>query len=84
MVDSSLFFKAKNKRLADLVDITSPTAFRRGIEKAKVDGISTSEFKALNLGKTRAKLQLRRDNLSSKERKQFETISKIKIPKITS
>ena len=82
MVINSLFEKAKSKRLASLVDLTSPEAFKRGIEKAKTNGFSLAESRAFNLGQTRAKLQLRRTNLSTKERIEFQKISKIKLPKV--
>ncbi len=83
MVDKSLFFKAKSKRLARDVTIVSPTAFRESIRKLKVGGLTLKEKRALVLAKNRAGAQLKRKNLSPKERKQFRAIMKINIPKIT-
>ncbi len=82
MVDKSIFFEAKSKRLAGLVDITSPSAFRKGLQKAKQDGFSLSEFRAFDIGQKRADAQLKRKNLSTKERLQFTAISKIRLPAI--
>jgi len=77
----TIFGKPKNKRLASSINIKSPFAFRQSIRKLSKGGLDIKEFRGLNLAKTRAKLQLRRKNLSQKERKQFREISKIKIPK---
>ncbi len=79
----SLFFPPKNKRLARAITIKSPTAFRKSIKKLKKGGLTTTEKKALVLARTRAKIQLKRKNLSPKERKQMREISRIKLPKIT-
>ena len=46
-------------------------------------GITLKEKRALSLAKTRAKLQLRRKNLSTKERKQFKMIAKMRLPKVS-
>lgn len=75
----SLFFPPKNKRLAKSISIKSPSAFKKSISKLKKGGLSTTEKRALVLARTRAKLQLKRRNLSAKERKQFTTISETKI-----
>ena len=79
----SLFEKPKDPKLAKAISIKSPKDFKQSIKKLSKDGITTKEFRALNLAKTRAKLQLRRKNLSSKERKEFKEIGKIKLPKIS-
>ena len=78
-----LFFKAKNPRLARVITITSPTGFRQSIRTLKRKGITLQEKRALVLAQNRARAQLRRRNLSRKERRQFTAISKIKLPKIT-
>ncbi len=82
MVDNSIFFEAKSKRLAGLVDITSPTAFREGLRKAKQNGFSLQEFRAFDIGQKRSEAQLKRKNLSAEERKQFTIISNIRLPAI--
>lgn len=81
LITRSLFFPPKNKRLARIITITSPAAFRRSIKVLMKDGLSVTERKALILARTRAKVQLKRKNLSDKERKQMLAISKIRIPK---
>lgn len=73
--------KVKNPRLANKINITSPTAFRKSIRDLKKNGLNATERKALTLAKNRATAQLNRKNLSPKERKQFQEISKTKIPK---
>jgi len=84
MVDKKgLFFKAKSKRLARDVTIVSPAGFRRSIKKLVNGGLSLKERRALILAQNRATAQLKRKNLSGKERKQFSQISQIRIPKVT-
>ena len=80
---TSIFSKPKNKRLARDISIRSPTAFRESIRKLERGGLSREEERALVLARTRAAMQLRRDDLSRKERRQFEEINSIKIPKMT-
>lgn len=80
---NTLFSPAKDKRLAAIIDITSPTAFRRSIRIIKIGGVSLKENRALVLAQKRSKAQLKRKNLSPKERKQFSQIIKIRIPPIT-
>lgn len=84
MVKKSIFNqKPKSKKLADIIDITSPTAFKRSISTLKKGGITRQEKRALVLGKNRAVAQLNRKNLSTKERKQFNAIKKINLPDVT-
>lgn len=78
---SGLFSKAKDKRLASKISVRSPTAFRESIHKLERGGLSLREERALVLARTRGKLQLRRSNLSGKERRQFREISKIRVPR---
>ncbi len=79
----TLFFAPRNPRLARVIDTTSPTAFRRSIKTLKRGGLTVREKRALTLAKNRAGAQLNRRNLSKKERKQFRTISRMRLPKIT-
>lgn len=76
-----VFEPAHNKLLANEISIKSPNDFRKSIHNLKSNGLTLHEKKALVLARTRAKLQLRRHNLSIKERKQMYQISKIRIPK---
>ncbi len=82
-ITKSLFFPAKDKSLARKISITSPFAFRKSIRELKKGGITLKERRGLILAKNRAGAQLKRNNLSSKERKQFRTIAQINIPKVT-
>lgn len=81
--NKSLFFPPKNKRLAKIITIKSPTAFRVSIKKLRVGGITTTEKRALVLARNRAKAQLKRRDLSPKEVRQFTMIAKMKLPNIT-
>ena len=81
-MNKSLFFKPKDKKLAKIISIETPSGFKASVKKLSVGGISLKEKRALELAQTRAMLQLRRKALSDKERRQMEIISKIKIPKV--
>lgn len=84
MGNQSLFKTGKpDPRLARIISIESPQSFKKSISRLKMDGITKKEKKALVLAKNRANAQLKRKNLSMKERKQFKEISKIKLPKIS-
>lgn len=82
MTTFTLFSKPKNKEIARKISITSPAAFRGSIKELQKGGLNTEEKKSLVLARTRASLQLKRHNLSPKERKQFREISKMNIPPI--
>ncbi len=79
----TLFFAPTNKRLARVIDTTSPTAFRRSVQTIKRGGVTLKEKRALVLAQNRARAQLNRRNLSQNERKQFTMISRMRLPKIT-
>ncbi len=78
---TSIFFKAKNPRLARAISIKSPSAFRESVSKVRrLKGFTKKQKQgALNLAKGRATAQLGRRNLSLKERKQFRAIRRIKF-----
>lgn len=80
-VTKGLFRKARDPVLASKISIRTPNQFRKSIRTLKRNGISTKERRALVLARTRAKLQLRRKNLSSRERRQFSIISNTNIPR---
>lgn len=82
-IGKSVFFPLKNKTLAKKISIKSPSAFAKSIKTVSKNGVTPTERKSLVLAETRARLQLRRKNLSDKERIEFEKISKMKIPKVT-
>ena len=79
----SLFFKSKDKRISQIINITSPTAFKKSIKVLKKGGITLKEKRSLVLAKNRASAQLKRKNLSTKERKQMRSIKNIILPQIT-
>lgn len=84
MVKKSIFVvPVKNKLLARKISITSPSKFKESIKKLKKGGLNLKEKQALVLARTRATAQLKRKNLSPKERRQFRAISKINIPKLS-
>jgi len=76
--------KVKHSRLSEAISITSPSAFKKSIRIVmKMRGIpALDRKKALVLARTRGTAQLMRKDLSRKERKQFEAISRISIPGI--
>ena len=82
-MNKSIFFPAKNERLAKIISITSPKAFAQSIRKLKQGGLTLTEKRALVLARTRATLMLRRKDLSMRERRQMLAIANMKIPKIT-
>jgi len=76
----TLFIKPKNKRLARIIRIDSPSQFRNSIRILKQGGLTNAERQALILAKQRAFNQLEREDLSRKERIQFKTIKNTEIP----
>ena len=84
MKKKTMFFPAKRKRLSDLISISSPEAFRASVNNLKgSDGkVTLTEKRALVLAQNRARAILKKKNLSTKERKEFKEIVKIKLPKL--
>ncbi len=78
-----MFFGSSNKRLARIIDTTSPTAFRGSIREIEKRGVTVTEKRGLVLAQNRARAQLKRRNLSPRERRQFRTISRIRLPRVT-
>lgn len=78
-----LFQKPKNKRLARDISIVSPSKFRGSIDKIKRGGVTLEEKRALVLAQNRSRAQLRRSNLSAKERREFRAIVRTKLPSVT-
>jgi len=81
-IQKSIFFPPKHKKIARVISIKSPSAFKRSIQTLKKRGLNLTEKRALTLARTRAKIQLKRRNLSAKERKQFKVIAGMRIPKV--
>ena len=77
-----LFDPPKSKKVADMISITSPTAARRSTSWLR-KMIKSGKMKVgdavryANLAANRAKAQLRRKNLSSKERKQMKGVYEV-------
>ena len=82
-IKKSIFFAPKDKALARKISIKTPGQFRKSINKLKKNGITMKENKALVLARTRAKVQLKRKNLSKRERNQMTTIANTVIPRVT-
>lgn len=78
-----LFFAPTSKKLARDISITSPVAFQKSIRTIKKDGVTLKEKRALVLAQNRARAQLKRSNLSMKERIEFARIANIRLPRIT-
>ncbi|HEC39488.1 hypothetical protein LCGC14_0577090 [marine sediment metagenome] len=76
----TLFFPPRSKRLARIISIKNPAAFRKSIRTLRRNGLTLRERRALILAQNRATAQLGRRNLSAKERCEFTEISKIQIP----
>lgn len=80
---TSVFFQPQNKKLAKAISIRSPSAFKKSVSTLRKSGVTTTEKRALSLAQTRAKLMLRRKNLSSGERVEFRKIASVKLPMVT-
>lgn len=74
--------KVKSQRLANIISIRSPEAFRQSIRKIKQDGVTLAEKRSLILAQNRVRAQLKRKALSMKERIAFLKIAKMKLPNI--
>lgn len=83
MVNQSLFFKPRDPRLAKIISTKSPEAFRRSIRILMRGGLTTKEKRGLILAQNRSRAQLKRKNLSPKERREFTQIVQTKIPNIS-
>ena len=79
----TIFFEPRNKRLADILSIESPAAFRESIRKLKRMRIGAREKRALVLAQNRAKAMLEKKTLSEKERKELQTIARMPLPALT-
>lgn len=77
-----LFDPPKSKKVAEKISITSPTAAKRSVawlrKMIKSNKMKVSDaVRYANLAANRAKAQLNRKNLSSKERKQMKGVYKV-------
>ncbi len=82
-IKKSIFFPPKDKSLARKISIKTPGQFKKSINELRKNGITLKENRALVLARTRAKVQLKRKNLSKRERNQMTAISKTVIPRVT-
>ena len=79
----TIFFPARNKRLADIITIESPAAFRRSIRELARSGLDAREKRALVLAQNRARVMLKKRHLSPKERGELKEIAGIELPPVT-
>ena len=77
----TIFFEPKHKKLADIISIESPAAFRRSIRTLRKMGIGAREKRALVLAQNRARAMLKK-NLSEKERKELQAIGDMSLPPV--
>ena len=78
----TIFFPPRNRKLADIISIESPAAFRESIRKLKRMGLDTRAKRALVLAQNRAKAMLKKKSLSAKERRQLAQIARIPLPPV--
>ena len=78
----TIFFEPKHKKLADIISIESPAAFRRSIRTLRKMGIGAREKRALVLAQNRARAMLKKKNLSEKERKELQAIAAMPLPPV--
>jgi len=79
----TIFFPPKNRKLAEVISIESPAAFRESIRKLKRMGIGAREKRALVLAQNRAKAMLKKRSLSEKERRELQEIARMPLPEVT-
>lgn len=68
-----------NKRLAKIISIESPKAFKKSIKELKKGGLTTEEKRALVLARNRAGAMLNKKNLSFRERMEMTEIKNMEI-----
>ena len=78
----TIFFPPRHKKLADIISIESPAAFRESIRRLKRMGIGPTEKRALVLAQNRAKAMLKKRNLSAKERRELQAIARMPLPAV--
>ena len=78
----TIFFPPRHKKLADIISIESPAAFRESIRRLKRVGIGAREKRALVLAQNRAKAMVRKRNLSPSERRQLRSIARMPLPAV--
>ena len=81
-IKRSIFFPPKDKTLAKKISIKTPGQFKKSIDELRKNGITLKENRALVLARTRAKVQLKRKNLSTRERNQMKVIANTVIPRV--
>ncbi len=79
----TIFFAPKERKLADIISIESPAAFKESIRTLKKMGIGAREKRALVLAQNRAKAMLEKRSLSENERRQLEEIARMPLPDVT-
>jgi hypothetical protein len=79
----TIFFPPRNKKLADIISIESPAAFKESIRRLQRGGLTATEKRALVLAQNRAKAMLKKRSVSANERRQLESIARIPLPPVT-
>jgi hypothetical protein len=79
----TIFFPPRHRKLAEIISIASPAAFRESIRKLKKMGIGAREKRALVLAQNRGKAMLRKRNLSEKESQELQEIGRTPLPPVT-
>jgi hypothetical protein len=79
----TIFFPPRHRKLAEIISIASPAAFRESIRTLKKMGIGAREKRALVLAQNRAKAMLKKKSLSEKERRELQAIARTPLPPVT-
>lgn len=79
-MSGSVFFKTR-KHFPGA--IKSPKKFRLIVKRLKRNGLTTREFRELNLLKTRARIISQNPRVSPAKRKNFAKVSRISLPRIS-
>jgi hypothetical protein len=80
---TTIFVAPRHRRLAEIISIESPAAFRGSIRTLKKMGIGAREKRALVLAQNRAKAMLKKKTLSPKERRELQQIANTPLPPVT-
>jgi len=79
----TISFPPRHKKLAEIISIESPAAFRGSIRRLKRLGIGATEKRALVLAQNRAKAMLKKRSLSARERRELQQIARMPLFSVT-
>lgn len=80
-IRKSLLFKPVDKSISRKISIVTPGKFDKSIKALMRRGLTVKENKALVSARNIAAVQLKRKDLSKRERNQFRAISTTVIPR---